>query len=111
MQGSGSVCEKEKEETHNIGTGNKLVTTKPWFSKSLILNTQEESLKSLPTSEVCDSFVVRPSLKPSISSSPYIYDTTDNVNVNSTLQMKLPTVNSIGGKSLRPRITEDKISK
>ena len=72
MQGSGSVCEKEKEETNIIGTGNKLVTTKPWFSKSLIFNTQEESLKSLPMSEACESFDVCPSLKPSISSSHYI---------------------------------------
>ena len=72
LQGSGYICEKEKEKTHNIGTGNKLVTTKPWFSKSLILNTQEESLKSFPTSEVCDSIVVRPSLNhPSLH--PIIY--------------------------------------
>ena len=101
---------KKKDETHNIGTGNKLVTTKPWFSKSLKLNTQEESLKSIPMSEAFESFDVRPSLKPSISSSHYIYDTIDNVNANTSLQNSLPTVNSIGGRFMRPRITEDKIS-
>ena len=70
-----SVYKKEKEETSITGTENKLVTTKPWFSKSLILFTQEDSLKSLPISEVCDSFDVPTSLKPSISSSLYIYMT------------------------------------
>ena len=105
------MCKKEKEETNIIGTENKLVTTKPCFSKSLILNTQEESLMSLPTSEVCESFVVRPSLKPSISLSHCMYDTIENVNANSSLQKKLPAVNSIGGKLLRPRFTEDKINK
>ena len=90
-----------------IGTEIKLVTTKTWFSKSLILNTHEKSLNSLLTSEVCDTFDVCPSLKPSISSSHYIYDTTDNVNANSSLQKRFPTVNSIGGRSLHPRITEE----
>ena len=111
LQGSDSVCKKEEEETNIIGTENKLVTTKPWFSKFLIFNTQEESLKSLLTSEVCDSFVVCPSSKPSICSSHYIYDTTYNVNANSPLQRSFPPVNSIGGRSLHPRITEDKIRK
>ena len=69
-----SVYKKEKEETSITGTENKLVTTKPWFSKSLILNTQEESLKSLPIFEVCESFDIRPSLNLSISSSHYIYE-------------------------------------
>ena len=31
LQGSGYVCEKEKEKSQDIGTENKLVTTKPWF--------------------------------------------------------------------------------
>ena len=54
-------AKKKKEKTHNIGTGNKLMTTKPWFSKSLILNTQEKSLKSIPLSEAVECFDVRPS--------------------------------------------------
>ena len=61
-------------------------------------------------SEACESFDVRSSLKSSISSSNYIYDTTGNVNAKASLQKSLPTVNSIGGRSMRPRITEDKIS-
>ena len=62
----------EKEEKNIIGTENKLVTTKPWFLKSPIFISQEKSCIGLPSSEVCDFSVDRPSLKPSISSSQYI---------------------------------------
>ena len=54
----------EKEEKNIIGTENKLVTTKPWFSKSPIFISQEKSFIGLPSSEVCDFSVDRPSLKP-----------------------------------------------
>ena len=67
LQGSGSVYEKEK--TYNIGTGNKLVITKLWFSKSQILNTQDESFTSNPMSDASVSYHVRPSKTPFISSS------------------------------------------
>ena len=111
LQGSRFICEKEKEKSQDIETENKLVTTKPWFSKSLMSKNQEESFKSSSFSDSCVSFGFRPSSEPSASHSKYIYDTTDNVTALSSPLQSLPTVSSFGNRFMRPRIAEDKISK
>ena len=86
------------------------MTTKPWFSKSKILNSERESFEMNPISVASVSYEVHPSEKPSISPSIDVYDSTDNVDANTSLQGSLSTVDSFRGRSMRPRITEDKIS-
>ena len=81
----------EKEKTIDIETENKLVTTKPWFSKSEILKPENESLEKNPKSVSSVSYGICPHKKSSIHSSRYIYDTADDVNTNSTLQRSLST--------------------
>ena len=105
--GSESILEKEK--TMDIVTENKLVTTKPWFSKS-------GSEKSVSDNRNMDfelassmSSDIRPNKNSSTHSSNNIYDT--NVNASDALQKKLSVSDSISGRSMRPRIAEDKISK
>ena len=112
-QGSGFICEKEKEKekSQDIMTENKLVTTKPWFSKSLMSKNQDDCFKSNSLSDSCESFGFRPSSEPFTSQSKYIYDNTDNVTAKSSPLKSLPTVNSFGNRIMRPRIAEDKISK
>ena len=61
LQGSRFICEKEKVKSQDIETENKLVTTKPWFSKYLMSKNQEESFKSNCFSDSCESFGFRPS--------------------------------------------------
>ena len=100
----------DSEKASNIGTGNKLVRTKHWFSKSQILISQKESVERNPISGACVSYDVCPSKKPYSSPSNNIHDITDNVNANTSLQGSLSTVDSFRGRSMRPRITEDKIS-
>ena len=63
---------KEIEKSQNIETENKLVTTKPWFSKSSILKSQEENLKSVSLAESSESFCFHPSSKPLTTPSQYI---------------------------------------
>ena len=110
-EGKKSKPIKGKEKTIDIETENKLVTTKPWFSKAEILKPENESLEKNPKSVSSVSYGIRRHKKSSIHSSRYIYDTTDDVNANNTLQRSLSTVDSFSGRSMRPRITEDKISK
>ena len=92
-------------------TENKLVTTKPWFSKSEILKSEGESRKKNHESESSMSTNIRPRKNSSIHSSSHIYDTTVDVNANITLQRSLSTSDSFSGRSMRQRIAEDKNSK
>ena len=92
-------------------TENKLVTTKPWFSKSEILTSEGESRKKNQESVSSMSTDIRPIKKSSIHSSSHIYDTTVDVNANITLHRSLSTSDSLSGRSMRPRIAEDKNSK
>ena len=101
----------EKEKAIYIETENKLVTTKPWFSKSEILKPENESMEKNPKSVTNASYDIRPHKKSYIHSSRNIYDATDYVDANTTLQRSLSTVDSFSGRSMRPRIAEDKISK
>ena len=54
---------------------------------------------------------IRPIKKSSTHSSSNIYDTTANVNASTTLQRILSISDSFSGRSMRPRIAEDKNSK
>ena len=54
---------------------------------------------------------IRPIKKSSTHSSSNIYDTTANVNASTTLQRSLSVSDSFSGRSIRPRIAEDKNSK
>ena len=115
-QGSGFICgkekEKEKEKSQDIMTENKLVTAKPWLSKSLMSKNQDDCFKSNSLLDSCESFGFRPSSDPFTSQSKYIYDNTYNVTAKSSPLKSLPTVNSFGNRIMRPRIiiAEDKIS-
>ena len=62
----------EKAKTIDIETENKLVTTKPWFSKSEILKPENESMEKNPKSVSSASYGIRPHKKSSIHSSRYI---------------------------------------
>ena len=84
----------EKEKTMDIVTENKLVTTKPWFSKSDLLKPENESLEKNPKSMSSMSSDIRPHKKSPILSSSNIYDTTQYKNANTTLQRSLSTSNS-----------------
>ena len=57
------------------------------------------------------SFDIRPHKKLPILSSNNIYDTTEYENANTTQQRSSSTSDAFCGRSMRPRITEDKISK
>ena len=107
----GNVSVLESTKATDFLTENKLVTTKPWFSKS-------ESEKS--ASDSCGmnlEFVfsmpsdIRPSKNSSTHSSTNIYDTTAIVNASYALQKTLSVSDSVSGRSMRPRIAEDKNSK
>ena len=88
-----------------------MAITKPWFSKSEILKSENESFEKNPKPVASVSYDVRPHKKSSINPSHNIYNITDYVDANTTLQRSLSTVDSFSGRSMRPRITEDKISK
>ena len=90
-------------------TENKLVTTKPWFSKS-------GSEKSVSDNRNMDfelassmSSDIRPNKNSSTHSSNNIYDT--NVNASDALQKTLSVSDYVSGRSMRPIIAEDKNSK
>ena len=106
---SESKLESTNTKATNILTENKLVTTKPWFSKS-------ESEKSVSDSRNMNlefassmSSDIRPNKNSSTHSSTNIYDTT--VNASYALQKTLSVSDSVSGRSMRPRIAEDKNSK
>ena len=107
----GNVSILENTTATNILTENKLVTTKPWFSKS-------ESEKSASGScsmnlEFASSMSsdIHPSKNSSTHSSNNIYDNTAIVNASYALQKTLSVSDSVCGRSMRPRIAEDKNSK
>ena len=54
---------------------------------------------------------IRPSKNSSTHSSTNVYDSTFNVDASYTLQKTLSVSDSISGRSIRPRIAEDKNSK
>ena len=110
-QGSVVSCEKVKVKSQDVMTENKLVTTKPWFSKSMMSLNQKDSFLSNSTSELCKSSGFCPFSEPSTLQTKYIYDNNENVTANSSPRQSLPTVDSFGNRSLRPRMAEDKISK
>ena len=102
-----SVSKLENAKATKILTENKLVTTKPWFSKS-------ESVKSVSKSRSMNlecvssmSSDIRPNKNSSTHSSNNIYDTTVNVNASNALQKSLSVSDSVSGRSMRPRIAED----
>ena len=106
-----SECERNTREevSFNVCTGNKLVTTKPWFSKS-----ESEKLASDSRNmnlEFASSMAsdISPCKNSSTHSSTNIYDTT--VNASYALQKTLSVSDSVSGRSMRPRIAEDKNSK
>jgi hypothetical protein len=73
----------EKAKAINVTRENKLVTTKPWFSKSEILKPENEAWKRIPNlCPVCLMVFVLTKNHPSMH--PVIYDTTDDVNANNT---------------------------
>ena len=94
----GTVSKFENATATNILTENKLVTTKPWFSKS-------ESEKSVSDSRNMNlefassmSSDIRPSKNSSTHSSTNIYDTTVNVNASYALQKTLSVSDSVSGR-------------
>ena len=105
----GNVSKVEKATATNIVTENKLVTTKPWFSKSGSEKSVSDNcnmdfeLASSMSSDIC------PNKNSSTHSSNNIYDT--NVNASDALQKTLSVSDSVSGRSMRPRIAEDKNSK
>ena len=92
-------------------TENKLVTTKPWFSKSELVKSVSESREMNLGSASSMYSDIRPIKNSSTCSSNYIYDTTANVNAGTALQRSLPVSDSLSGRSMRPIIAEDKNSK
>ena len=94
----------EKANVTNILTENKLVTTKPWFSKSELVKSDSESRKKNLESVSSMSSDIRPNKNSSTHSSSNIYDTTVNVNASTTLQRSLSASDSFSGRSMCPRI-------
>ena len=107
----GNVSILENAKATNILTENKLVTTKPWFSKSESEKSASDSRGMNPGFASSMSFDIRPSKNSSTHSSNNIYDTTVKVNAKYALQKTVSVSNSGSGRSMRPRIAEDKNSK
>ena len=108
---SESKLESANAKATNILTENKLVTTKPWFSKSELVKSVSESREMNLGSASSMYSDIRPIKNSSTHSSSYIYDTTANVNAGTALQRSLSVSDSFSGRSMRPRIAEDKNSK
>ena len=107
----GNVSKFENATATNILTENKLVTTKPWFSKSGSEKSVSDNRNMNFEFASSMSSDIRPNKNSSTYSSTnkYIYDTT--VNASYALQKTLSVSDSIRGTSMRPRIAEDKNSK
>ena len=103
----------DSEETmnSNVCTENKLVTTKLWFSKSQTLNELKQSFVGTPMLGSIVSANLGSVKVKSIFPSQYIYDSTNEENASEALLKVSSSVNSSGGRTLRPRIVEDKNSK
>ena len=106
-----SVSKLENAKATNILTENKLVTTKPWFSKSELVKSISESREMNLGSASSMYSDIRPIKNSSTHSSSYIYDTTAYVNAGIALQRSLSVSDSFSCRSMRPRIAEDKNSK
>ena len=105
----GNVSVLESTKATDFLTENKLVTTKPWFSKSESENLASDSRGIYPGFASSMASDIRPSKNSSTHSPNNIYDTTENV--SDALQKCLSTSDSSSGRSMRPRIAEDKNSK
>ena len=99
----------ESKKATDISTENKLVRTKPWFSKAESENVANVSRSINPVVASAMVSDIRPNKNPSTHSFYNIYDTTENV--SDALQKCLSTSDSSSGRSMRPRIAEDKNSK
>jgi len=107
----GNVSVLESTKATDFLTENKLVIAKPWFSKSESENLANDSRSinpGLASSMVSD---IRPNKNSSIHSPNNIYDTTVKVNAKYALQKTVSVSDSGSGRSMRPRIAEDKNSK
>ena len=104
-----NVSGLESKKATDFSTENKLVRTKPWFSISESENVANVNRNMNPV--VASSMVsdIRPNKNPSTHSHYNIYDTTENV--GDVRQKCLSTSDSSSGRSMRPRIAEDKNSK
>ena len=107
----GNVSKFENATATNILTENKLVTTKPGFSKSEYEKSVSDSRNMNLEFASSMSSDIHPSKNSSSHSSTNIYDTTVNVNASNALQKSLSVSDSVSGRSMRPRIAEDKNSK
>ena len=107
----GNVSKFENATATNMLTENKLVTTKPWFSKSESEKSASDSRNMNLEFASSISSDTRPSKNSSSHSSTNIYDTIVNVNASYTLQKNLSVSDSVSGRSMHPRIAEDKNSK
>ena len=107
----GNVSVLESTKATDFLTENKLVTTKPWFSKSESERLASNSRGMNPGFASSMASDIRPSKNSSTHSSNNIYDTTVNVNASNALQKSLSVSDSVSGRSMRPRIAEDKNSK
>jgi len=99
----------ESKKATDISTENKLVRTKPWFSNAESENVAKVSRSIYPVVASAMVSDIRPNKNPSTHSLYNIYDTTENV--SDALQKCLSTSDSSSGRSMRPRIAEDKNSK
>ena len=104
-----NVSGLESKKATDISTENKLVRTKPWFSKAESENVANVSRSINPVVASAMVSDIRPNKNPSTHSLYNIYDTTENV--SDALQKCLSTSDSSSGRSMRPRIAEDKNSK
>ena len=104
-----NVSGLESKKATDFSTENKLVRTKPWFSKAESENVANVSRSMNPVVASAMVSDIRPNKNPSTHSLYNIYDTTENV--SDALQKCLSTSDSSSGRSMRPRIAEDKNSK
>ena len=103
-----SQIDFDSEETMNanVCTENKRVTTKPRVSKSQTLHELKQSFVGTPMLDYIVSDALRSIKVQSIFPSQYIYD--NNNEENAALLKVSSSVSSSGGRTLRPRIFEDK---
>ena len=104
-----NVSGLESKKATDISLENKLVRTKPWFSNAESENVAKVSRSIYPVVASAMVSDIRPNKNPSTHSLYNIYDTTENV--SDALQKCLSTSDSSSGRSMRPRIAEDKNSK
>ena len=106
----GNVSVLESTKSTDFLTENKLVTTKQWFSKSESEKSTSDSQGMNPGFASSMPFDIHPSKNSATHSSNNIYDTTVKVNAKYALQKTVSVSDSGSGRSMRPRIAEDKNS-